>query len=791
MSDSKTNSETNSELVQYDFASFQKMFSKYLFFWKYFIISISISLFFCFLYLRYTPKLYTNTAKIKILDDKKESLNLPFSADFFQSSSINLENEIQLISSDNILRQVIRNLNLNYEVHAKGAVVSNLVYNYPFEIECDTNYINEGAYEFIIRVEEKSLIIQKINNETTKDYSFNGLTTIKQKHDLPFNITNFNVDKYDNSISNEYVIKILNNRSLIKNLKNNLNIGKIGKVSDILSLSFTHNNSEYSANFLNELIDVYNFDGIKDRRSIHKKTIDFVNARYIYLSSELDSIEGYKQFYKSENSIINLELNGLSSLQNNNLLDEQVFENENQKSITKMLLDVLNDSSEQSNILPSNLGINLSQINDLVENYNLKIIERNKLFLSAGKNNPTLKVLDNFIVSFKENIIKTLNNYLDQLSIYSEKIKSKSNLYSNEIFDFPQKEKMLRSIERNQQIKESLYLFLLQKREEAQVNYAVTKNSIKVVDYANSSLYPISPNTKNVVLLAIMLGFLFPFIILYFIFLFDNKVHTREDLENMSLNVLGEIPFFDLPENEKVFLNPEDRSIISESFRMLMSNVRYLQKNHSTSNVILVTSSIKGEGKTLNALNLALSFSSVGKKVLLIGCDLRNPQLHKYINHDKNVPGLVDFLVDSTTEWKKNIINPFDSQPLDLLLSGPLPPNPLNLINNGNIDVLLQDAKKVYDHIIIDSAPVLLVADTQSLINKSDILIFLTRCNVTDNDVLRHIKKVSDESDPNVGVILNGVGQQNSYGYAYGYRYGYAYNYSYNYGYGYGYNEES
>ena len=225
---------------------------------------------------------------------------------------------------------------------------------------------------------------------------------------------------------------------------------------------------------------------------------------------------------------------------------------------------------------------------------------------------------------------------------------------------------------------------------------------------------------------------------------------------------------------------------------MLMSNIRYLQKNDSKSNVILVTSSIKGEGKTLNALNLALSFSSVGSKVLLIGCDLRNPQLHKYMNYDKNVPGLVDSLVDNKTNWKKNIINPFDSQPLDILLSGPLPPNPLNLISNGNIDIILKDAKKTYEHIIIDSAPTLLVADTQSLINKSDVLIFLTRCNVTDNDVLSHIKQVSEESQANVGVILNGVGQKNSYGYSYGYRYGYGYNYkySYNYGYGYGYGSD-
>jgi capsular exopolysaccharide synthesis family protein len=256
------------------------------------------------------------------------------------------------------------------------------------------------------------------------------------------------------------------------------------------------------------------------------------------------------------------------------------------------------------------------------------------------------------------------------------------------------------------------------------------------------------------------------------------------------LNILGEIPFFDLPDSEKVFINPDDRSIISESFRMLMSNVRYLLKNDSKSNVVLVTSSIKGEGKTLNALNLALSFSSVGKKVLLVGCDLRNPQLHKYINYDKNTPGLVNFLFDNKINWRKNIINPFDSQPLDILLSGSLPPNPLNLINNGNFDLLIKDARKTYDYIILDTAPTLLVADTTSLIDKSDVLLFMVRVNVTENNVLKHISHVSKEVNTNVGVILNGVGQKSSYGYSYGYRYGYSYKYSYNYGYGYGYSED-
>jgi len=226
---------------------------------------------------------------------------------------------------------------------------------------------------------------------------------------------------------------------------------------------------------------------------------------------------------------------------------------------------------------------------------------------------------------------------------------------------------------------------------------------------------------------------------------------------------------------------------------MLMSNVRYLNSSKTKNNVIIVTSSIKGEGKTLSALNLSLSFSSVGKKVLLIGCDLRNPQLHKYIGSDKSIPGLVDFLVDSKLDWQKNIINPFENyENFDLLLSGPLPPNPLNLISNGNLELLIKDARKKYDYVILDSAPTLLVADTKSIFDFVDSVIFLTRCNLTDKEIIKHISDTQNAISPSVGVVLNGVGSTDSYsyGYKYGYGYGYNYQYSYNYGYGYGYSED-
>jgi capsular exopolysaccharide synthesis family protein len=770
-----------------DSIDLKQEFFKYLFFWKYFLASILFFLFCAFLFNRYTPKIYDTGAKIQILDKKNKSMEMPSAEDLFSNSKINLENEIEILKSAPILDQVIRNLDLNFYVEGVGDIMSPHLTSYPFNFTSKINLDSlKSEMSFNLTLDENGLFIANINNG--KEFAFTNFSTLGVKHDLPFEITNIVKEKWN---YNSYNIFLIPSYNLISSLKESIIISQVGKESDIISLKFQTANVKYSQDVINEIIDVFNNDGIKDRQLIHKRTIDFVNERFEYLSSELESIELNKQSFKIENNLVNLKVNSNISLQKSSVSEETIFSNENQIYLASSLLEELLKLDFE--LFPLNIGIEELEINSSIQSYNEKVLEYKKLIASVGPNNPYVIQLRSSIVNIRGNIISSVKSYILQLNTINDKLLNKAKSIKNNVANMPSHEKDLREIERNQNIKETLYLFLLQKGEEAQVSYAVTEPSIKVVEYATSEIIPISPKTTIIFLTSFMLACLIPFLILYFIFLFDNKVHSREDLEKFSFNVLGEIPFFDLSESDKVFLNPEDRSIISESFRMLMSNVRYLQKNDSKSNVILVTSSIKGEGKTLNALNLALSFSSIGKKVLLIGCDLRNPQLHKYINYEKNVPGLVDFLVNNKSDWKKNVINPFDSQSLEILLSGPLPPNPLNLINNGNMDILLKEAKKIYDYIIIDSAPILLVADTQSLINKSDVLIFLTRCNVTDNNVLSNIKKISDESQTNVGVILNGVGEKNSYGYSYGYRYGYGYNYkySYNYGYGYGYNEES
>ena len=782
------NPNTNNYDTEENFDIRKEIF-KYLFFWKYFLLFVVFCLSIAFCYIRYTNKVFSTTSKIKIVDKKDSALELPSAEALFSNSKINLENELEVIKSYSILEQVVRNQNLTTSIITNGKVMSSLVLEYPFTITSKLSIDSLTNMLFKIDFTDNGLEIIDYQNDE-KEYVFKDLSTLGKKHDLPFDISNVNKNK---SANQSYTLSLKSIREIVMMLKGNIVVASVGKNSDIISINFNSTNPKYSQNIINELIAVFNEDGVKDRQLIHKRTIDFVNDRYKYLSLELDSIEMNKQLFKVSNNLVDLKANSTASLAKSSVSEEVIFSNENQISIISSLLEALTKLNFE--LLPANIGVENIEINELIKSYNEMILEQKKLISSAGPKNPAVKLMDSSIRDSRSNIIFSLQQHLLRLNTLSVKLSEQFNKFDTQLNQLPEKEKMLRAIERNQQIKEALYLFLLQKREEAEVSYAITEPSIKVVEYAISNTKPISPNIQIIYLVALLLGIIIPFGVLYIIFLFDTKIQSREDIEshNSSLNILGELPFFDVSEEEKLFSDPTARSPVSESFRMLMSNSRYLLKDNNKSNVILVTSSIKGEGKTLTALNLSLSYASLNKKVLLIGCDLRNPQIHKYLDEDKNHKGLVDFLVDNKSNWQETTLKKFDKIPdHHILLSGALPPNPINLINNGNIEVLLDQAKKEFDYVIIDSAPTLLVADTKSLFHVADTIIYLTRCNVTDKEILNHIKSSASENKSSISVVLNGVGAKNAYGYSYGYKYGYSYNYkySYNYGYGYGYEED-
>ncbi len=308
---------------------------------------------------------------------------------------------------------------------------------------------------------------------------------------------------------------------------------------------------------------------------------------------------------------------------------------------------------------------------------------------------------------------------------------------------------MLRAIERQQKIKESLYLLLLQKREEAAINLAITEPSVKVVEHALSGSLPISPKRKIVYAGSILAGLLIPFGFLYILFMLDTKLHGKKDIEDKvsDIPVAGEIPIIK-KSHTTIFSNPNDRSPLAESFRILSANINYMLPQSEKGKVIFCTSTIKGEGKTFVSLNVSLALSSLNKKVLLIGADLRNPQIHQYINVDKNYPGLSNYLHDTNFDWKPSVLKSFDKHPHhDIMVSGALPPNPAHLLTNGRLDALIEEARAQYDYIIVDTAPTILVTDTLLISHLADATLYITRADFTEKSLLDHSIELNPSGD--------------------------------------------
>jgi len=788
------NSSQNTEFTvteSNDDFDFKKEFFKYLYYWKYFLMSILFFLFITFIFLRYSARIFETTAKIQIIDKKETALELPTASELFSKSKINLENEIEIIKSYPILRTVVKNLKLQISISAIGNIMEGLQIEYPFDIIVNKPIDSLSYQTYRLDVTDNGFEITSLQNNSKKLY-FEGTTSSKYNHELPFEIYNFNKKKYVADGYEGYNINFLNEEKLIENLKKSLEVTKLGRESNIIHLKFSSINTEYSEKILNELVDVFNNDGVRDRQLIHKRTIDFVNARYSYLSLELDSIEIAKQLYKVENNLVNLTANSEISLEKSLKSEESIFTTENQISITNLLLKTL--ANDKLELLPANMLVETDEINSLISEYNQIILDRKKLILSAGTNNPSAKQLDISIRDFRSNIIYSLQNHLSQLKNIKNKLSNQFYKYNDDISNLPEKEKILRAIERNQTIKEALYLFLLQKREEAEVSYAITEPSIKVVEYAISNDNPVSPRKKIIYLGALTLSLLLPFSIIYLMFFFNRKIYTKEQVENLNLPIalISEIP--EIRDQSNTTINSSnERSPLAESFRVLQSKLKFFGINEKKEgNVIMLTSTIKGEGKTFCAINLAYTKSTLGKKVLLIGADLHNPQIHTYLNIEKNNDGLVNFLVDNKIDWRKSIRT---TKPIncDVLIGGQIPPNPAQLLNNGNFKKLLDEAKKTYDHIIIDTPPCLLVSDTLGISHLADLLLFVVRCNHTELPVLDFIKESFQKNviKDNSLIVLNGVGASSKYGYGYAYNYSYGYKYNYNYNYGYGYEYKS
>ncbi len=754
--------------------NFKEEIFKYLLYWKWILFSIVIILFSCYIYLRYANDVYDTSAKIQVLDSSNSSFKMQNEGtSIFGVSKVNLENQIENLKSSRIVGNVVDSLNLTTEIYSVGRLKSDELWtNAPFDVlwalEKDSIMNSSGAFEI----------------ETTKNgYKFNDGEKI-YKFDqtnfdfiVPFKLklkSKISLNKIEGRV---YSIYLKNKKSVCKAISQKLAIDYVGNQSDILRISLTGYNPNKITDIVNSMITVFNNDGVKDRKFVHQKTVDFVDKRFDYLYNELDSIEQSKANYKRNNELVNVD-NDANILMQSAYRSKSDLDKANTQIVLSKLMMLSINKSKEMELLPPNIGLEDQEINDIVNKYNQEIFKYKRLLQTgAGESNPLVKETVSQVYQLKNNIKSSIIGYQKGLEINRSDLIKINSEEKSKYGSVPNKEKNIRSIERQQTIKENLYVLLLQKREEALVNLAITNPSIKVVEEASFSTTPIFPDRKSYYGIALLIGIIIPFILIYAKNLFYDKIKTKEDIEEevKDVVVVSEIPKI---EDEQKKVRSLDRSMLSESFRILASNIKYVSSLKDEGNVIYVTSSIKGEGKTFVSTNLAITLSSYGKKVVLVGADLRNPQLHNSLDLKKVlVRGVTNYLHDTALTVDDIITkNIEEDSNLDVIISGIIPQNPAELLSNGRFEMLLKELKTQYEYIIVDTAPTVLVTDTSLILELADIILYVTRADFTEKKLLKFISNFKKlNTIKTMGIILNNIELNN--------RYGYKYNYGYNYGY--------
>jgi len=753
----------------------KQLLGKYLRYWPWFALTVVVSLLLAYVYLRYADVVYKTEAKVRLLTDKENS---SFSLDvskLFTKSNINLENEITLFKSVHLSELVVEDLKLNVEYVYNSRVTSKKTYNPPFIVDYSkpADQLNT-VLNYSIIVTKTGYVISDVTSGKT--ISVKGYWLNEPLPGFPFRIHPAANKNVVSSINEEYSIYIKPIRQSALHLSSAFQIAADSEDSDILTIALEGTDGSQSEVIINNLIQVFGEDGIMDKQEVSRRTIAFVDDRFLYLRKELDSIEISKKEYKKNNNLSFIQEDAGASILTKTEKEQALYNAESQLMLAKILTE--NSVSQKGfELLPANIGIQNTTISELVEGYNTTVLQYQKLRTSAGNTNPTVLVLVNNLTVQKKNLVNSVKGYQKQLQTTLTQSAAAQSLAANSFSSLPEKEKVLRSIERQQNLKESLYLLLLQKREEASINLAVTVPNTKVIDYAITKGGPISPQGSKIYLGAFLIGLLLPFGVLLIYFKLDNKIHDLNDVENKtrSVPVLAELPSM---------LNTEDSKNQSrEAFRTLANNINFIlpAASNDEGTVIFTTSSIKGEGKTFVSYNLANTYAQLEKKVILIGADFRNPQLHKYLDQTRKAQkGLSNYLHDAKLQWQDLVTKTENEAPFDVLLSGDIPPNPTLLLSSRRFATFINELKKVYDVIILDTSPTLLVTDTLIISKYADTTLCVVRSGVTEKKLVTYSNKLSqDKKIINMGYVVNDIDFTNTYGYGYSYNYGYAYGYGF------------
>ena len=763
--------------LEKDGPDFRTILDRYLKYWPWFVGSVILCLIISYMYLKVNPNIYRSVATIIIKDEEGkgpsgEETALGGLSLLGGISTSSIENELGLLRSKRLMENAVKALNLNIQYFEEDGFFKKEFYK-------DSPYIIRPAL-----IDENELLkargqgknmftIEYISeNEVALNFDNQEESIIKKLGEVVnLDYTNFYIEanpqeKYrinNNSEIKSIQVVFSTVEGVASSLGGALQVYLMNENSTLIELSMENEIKEKAKDVLDQLIFEYNQEAIEDKDLIARNTAYFIDERLAIINSELDSVETGKEEFKESNMLT--DINTESSLIVKNVSD---YNNQKQQIATELELTsalISHLTNNSANLLPTNLGIDDTGVNSLISEYNSRVLERNKLRESASDQNPMIVSLESQIEQIRSNVMESLKRRQYNLQVKKNNLDRQSGVLASQISDVPAQERAYRGIERQQNIKESLYLYLLQKREENSLALAAKAPKAKLVDKAYSYGTPVSPNSKIVFTVGLLFGLFIPFATINIKSLLNNKITNGDDLSG-SLNdipLYAEIPHF----NSSDVSNIPKRNILSEVFNILSANIGHTSSNQC----ILVTSSIKGEGKTFISTELALSYASGNNKVLLIGLDLRNPQIQKWDTSTRNKPGLSNYLTNDNLEYRDVIFTSSRHNNLYILPSGNIPKNPVSLLKSDKLTTLIKDLKPVYDYIIIDTAPVMLVADTLLLSNFADITLYIMRASFTKKKLIGFVNETKNKNKfNNMGIVLNDVKVENSlYGNSYGY----------------------
>lgn len=781
----------------------QEILFRYLIHWPWFIISVALCIVLAWIYLHTTTPVYDISTTVLIKDDEKgggagmsselEKIGL----DGFMTSSKNIDNEIEVLRSKSLAREVVNQLNLFVTYKDEDAFPTKELYRtspvlvsltpqeaekLPETMEVDMKLLPSGAMDVQIIIGDKEYQKSFDNLPVVFPTDEGTVAFFENKDTLVVN--------HQNDMTNERHITAFINRpmSVARGYANALSIAPTSKTTSVAVISLKNTNTQRGKDFINKLLEMYNINANNDKNEVAQKTAEFIDERIGIISKELGSTEQDLENFKRSAGITDLSSEAQIALTGNAEYEKKRVENQTQINLVMDLQRYMQGNEYE--VLPTNVGLQDVGLAGAIDRYNEMLVERKRLLRTSTENNPTIINLNTSIRAMRTNVQATLDATLKGLQITRDDLAREAKRYMRRISDAPTQERQFVSIARQQEIKAGLYLMLLQKREENAITLAATANNAKTIDEALADDNPVSPKKMIIYLAALVMGLGLPVGMIYLIGLTKFKIEGRVDVERLtSLPIVGDIPIADEKQGAiAVFEN--QNNLMSETFRNIRTNLQFMLGNDKK--VILVTSTISGEGKSFISGNLAISLSLLGKKVVIVGLDIRKPGLNKVFNISKREQGITQYLANP----EKNLMDLVQlsdvSKNLYILPGGTVPPNPTELLARDGLDKAIETLKRNFEYVILDTAPVGMVTDTLLIGRVADVSVYVCRADYTHKNEYTLINELADGNKlPNLCTVINGLDlKRKKYGYYYGYgKYGKYYGYGKRYGYGYGYGE--